>query len=115
MPPSHGAAVVDLILHSPELTGQWQSELTQMRARIQGLREQLVQALDARQAGRDFSFIARERGMFSFLGLSSAQVQQLRQDFSIYMTDNSRINVAGLSTEKLAYTADAVAAVLLRK
>jgi aspartate aminotransferase len=112
MPPSHGAAIIDLILHSPELTAQWREELTRMRERIQHLREQLVQALNSRQAGRDFGFIAHERGMFSFLGLNVDQVQRLRRDYSIYMTDNSRINVAGLSAAKLDYVGEAIATVL---
>ncbi len=111
MPPSHGSAIIDIILHSPELTNQWQSELTQMRRRIQSLRQQLVNTLHKKQS-QDFSFITREKGMFSFLGLSPQQVQTLRRDYSIYMTDNSRINVAGLSADRLDYVGNAIAHVL---
>ncbi len=112
MPPAHGATIVDIILHSDELTQLWHSELTQMRERIAGLRVQLVQSLNALQQTRDFSFIAQERGMFSFLGLNVEQVHKLKNDYSIYMTDNSRISVAGLTTEKMDYVAKAVVAVL---
>ncbi|WP_111641019.1 amino acid aminotransferase [Marinimicrobium alkaliphilum] len=112
MPPAHGAALVDIILHDSALSTQWRTELDSMRARIQGLREQLVDALSQRQQTRDFGFIARERGMFSFLGLSVGQVHALRARYSIYMTDNSRINIAGLNPETIAYVADAIAEVL---
>lgn len=112
MPPSHGAAIVDIICHNPQLYRLWQDELTQMRERIQSLREALVECLNGAQSERDFSFIRHERGMFSFLGLNSDQVQQLRREFSIYMTDNSRINVAGLQTETIDPVARAVAKVI---
>src|SRR5690554_5860331 len=112
MPPAHGSAIVDIILHSPELTQQWQEELDQMRRRIQGLREQLVKTLNTLQSERDFSFIAQERGMFSFLGLNVDQVQQLKNEFSIYMTDSSCISVAGLSVDKMDYVGRAISAVL---
>lgn len=101
MPPAHGAALVDIILHSTELTSKvWSDELTLMRERIAGLRVNLVQTLNQLQTQRDFSFIANERGMFSFLGLSVEQVHRLKNDYSIYMTDTSRISVAGLTVEK---------------
>lgn len=112
MPPAHGATIVDIILHSAELTHLWQTELTQMRERIAGLRVQLVQSLNGLQQGRDFSFIAKERGMFSFLGLTVEQVHRLKNEYSIYMTDTSRISVAGLTGEKMDYVAKAIAVVL---
>ncbi len=112
MPPAHGSTIVDIILHSDELTQVWQSELTQMRERIAGLRSQLVESLNGLQQARDFSFIAQERGMFSFLGLTVEQVRKLKSDYSIYMTDTSRISVAGLTTEKMDYVAKAIVAVL---
>lgn len=112
MPPAHGAALIDIILHSDELTMLWRNELTSMRERIANLRVQLVQSLHTLQTKRDFSFIASERGMFSFLGLSVAQVHQLKNEFSIYMTDTSRISVAGLTAEKMNYVSEAIVAVL---
>lgn len=110
MPPDHGAAVVATILGSETLRSQWQLELAQMRDRINSLRAQLVDGLAAAGAG-DFGFIARERGMFSFLGLSPAQVAQLRQQFSIYMVDSSRINIAGISPANCDYVYAAIASV----
>lgn len=112
MPPAHGAALVDIILHDEQLTKIWEDELTQMRERIAHLRVALVAELNRLQDQRDFSFIAQERGMFSFLGLSKEQVAILKKDFSIYMTDNSRISVAGLSIEKMEYVARAIVSVL---
>lgn len=112
MPPAHGAYLIDVILHSAELTELWSTELTSMRQRIAGLRSDLVSELNKRQQKVDFSFIAQERGMFSFLGLSKEQVHQLRDNFSIYMTDTSRISVAGLTAEKLGYVSDAIVSVL---
>jgi aspartate aminotransferase len=113
MPPAHGAALIDIILHSSELTQQWQEELTGMRQRIAHLRLDLVNALNHRQQKRDFNFIAQERGMFSFLGLDVKQVQQLKNDYSIYMTDTSRISIAGLKRETIDYVADAIVDVSL--
>ena len=110
MPPDHGAAVVATILGSETLRSQWQLELAQMRDRINSLRAQLVDGLAAAGAG-DFGFIARQRGMFSFLGLSPAQVAQLRQQFSIYMVDSSRINIAGISPANCDYVYAAIASV----
>ena len=110
MPPDHGAAVVATILGSETLRSQWQLELAQMRDRINSLRAQLVDGLAAAGAG-DFGFIARQRGMFSFLGLSPAQVAQLRQQSSIYMVDSSRINIAGISPANCDYVYAAIASV----
>ncbi|WP_020208103.1 aromatic amino acid transaminase [Gilvimarinus chinensis] len=112
MPPSHGASIVDTVYHSEELRSLWFSELTDMRERIAGLRLELVKALNERQDKRDFGFIAQEAGMFSFLGLSVEQVNTLKNQFSVYMTDNSRINVAGINQQNLPYLADAIVQVL---
>lgn len=112
MPPAHGSAIVETILGDDKLNQDWQSELAEMRERIQELRVQLVQKLVDKGCTRDFSFIARECGMFSFLGLSKEQVRALIDNYSIYMVDSSRINVAGLSSHNLDYVADAITEVL---
>ncbi|MES2674145.1 MAG: amino acid aminotransferase [Pseudomonadota bacterium] len=112
MPPAHGAALIDIILHSSELATVWSDELSLMRQRIKKLRVDLVQALNQLQTKRDFSFIANEFGMFSFLGLSVEQVHKLKNNFSIYMTDTSRISVAGLTAEKMDYVSKAIVSVL---
>lgn len=111
MPPSHGAAVVEMILDTPELMQAWQSELEAMCVRILDLRAALSQALAP--AG-DFSFIERQRGMFSFLGITPQQVQILREEFGIYMLDSSRINIAGLSADTLPLVSQAMREVLGR-
>lgn len=112
MPPSHGAAMVEIVLSDAELKQEWLSELTGMRERINGLRSQLVAKLKAIGVDQDFSFIEREKGMFSFLGLSPEQVQTLIDDYSIYIVKSSRINVAGISNSNIDYLADSIAKVL---
>ena len=83
-----------------------------MRDRINGLRTLLNNKLRARGVDRDFSFVERERGMFSFLGLDDAQVTRLIEEYSIYMVNSSRINVAGLSQANADYVVEALATVL---
>lgn len=112
MPPAHGSTLVGTILQSDELHQRWSSELGQMRNRINGLRAQLAQGLNSAQSKRDFSYIQQEFGMFSFLGLSVEQVSELRERYSIYMTDSSRINVAGLNHDNLEYVVKAINSVL---
>lgn len=112
MPPDHGAAIVYKILEEPQLRAQWLEEVSGMRRRIQGLRHDVVQQLQVHCPQRDFSFIERQHGMFSFFGISVAQVHALREQHHVYMTDDSRMNVAGLRQENLEYFARAVAQVL---
>ena len=112
MPPDHGAAIVSHILHDPALRAQWVKELEEMRGRLNGLRKLLVDKLAARKTPLDFSFIARERGMFSFLGITKEQVIRLREQFHIYMVESSRVNIAGINHGNVDTVADAIAAVL---
>jgi aspartate aminotransferase len=112
MPPDHGAAIVHEVLSNDGLRQSWIEELSGMRARIQGLRNELVKQLAAAYPQRSFGYIATQRGMFSYLGIDTPQVRELREKHHVYMTDDSRINIAGLSTENLAYFADSVAQVL---
>ncbi len=112
MPPDHGAAIVLEILQSAPLREQWSEELGSMRKRINRLRGELVKQLSRACPGRDFGFIARQRGMFSFLGVNTSQVHALRELHHVYMTDDSRINIAGLRDGNIEYFAQAVARVL---
>ena len=112
MPPAHGAAIVNTILSSSELTAQWESELQIMRNRINGLRSLIAERLNAAQSVQDFSFINEQKGMFSFLGISPGQVEALRRNYSIYMVGSSRMNVAGISDANIDYFAKSVAEVL---
>jgi len=112
MPPDHGAAIVAEILHDDELRALWLEELREMRDRLNDLRRLLVDKLTERDSPRNFSFIARERGMFSFLGISKEQVVRLREEFHIYMVESSRINIAGVNQSNADAVADAIVAVL---
>jgi aspartate aminotransferase len=112
MPPDHGAAIVQEVLSNGALRGSWTDELAGMRERIQGLRNELVKRLSAACPQRDFSFIAAQKGMFSFLGVDVNQVRELRAAHHVYMTDDSRINIAGLRSQNIGYFAQAVAQVL---
>jgi aspartate aminotransferase len=114
MPPDHGAAIVHAILTDEALRRQWAEELEAMRRRIQELRLEVLQQLRRHCPQRDFGFIARQRGMFSFFGIDTVQVHALRERHHIYMTDDSRMNIAGLRRENLEYFARAVAEVLAR-
>ena len=112
MPPSHGGAIVETILADDALRGSWLRELATMRDRINGLRALLVERFAERGDGGRFGFIARQRGMFSFLGITPEQVARLREEHAVYMIDSSRINVAGASAENAGAVCDAVMAVL---
>lgn len=112
MPPAHGAAIVETILTSDELRDEWYHELEEMRERINGNRQLLVDKLIENGVTRDFSFITRQKGMFSFLGITPEQVQRLQDEFSIYMVGSSRISIAGISTTNVDYLAKAIATVL---
>jgi len=112
MPPDHGAAIVHGILAEATLRTSWQAEVASMRQRIQGLRHEVLQQLRQHCPQRDFGFIATQRGMFSFLGISAEQVRELRERHHVYMTDDSRMNIAGLRAQNLEYFARATAAVL---
>ncbi|MGL4826523.1 MAG: aromatic amino acid transaminase [Vibrionaceae bacterium] len=111
MPPDHGAAIVATILNDPALETLWQDELAAMQARIITLREQLAAALHARTQDHRFAFLTQHKGMFSMLGLSPQQVARLREEFAIYMVEDSRINIAGLAERDLERVADALIAV----
>ncbi|AOY88440.1 aromatic amino acid aminotransferase [Marinobacter salinus] len=109
MPPAHGAAIVETILGDDELRTRWQDELDGMCKRILHLRHSFADALAP--AG-DFSFIARQRGMFSFLGITPEQVRRLREENGIYLLDSSRVNVAGLNDRVLPMVAKAIRDIL---
>jgi aspartate aminotransferase len=112
MPPAHGAAIVETILNSAELTTQWHGELKEMRDRINGMRQLLVEQLAANGVTRDFGFITQQNGMFSFLGIDKAQVQRLQDEFSIYIVGSSRISLAGISPDNVKYLTQSIAKVL---
>lgn len=112
MPPAHGAIIVSHILDSAELTAEWQQELAVMRNRINDYRQLIIDKLKAEGVQQDFSFITKQHGMFSFLGINKAQIDRLRAEYSIYMVGSSRVSIAGLNHSNIDYFAKAVAAVL---
>jgi len=112
MPPTHGPAVIDIILHSDELTAQWLSELAGMRDRINSLRKTMTEKIVAGGIQRDFSFLERQTGMFSFMGLSVEQVHRLRDEFAIYTVNSARVNVASFNESNMDYFVEALATVL---
>jgi aromatic-amino-acid transaminase len=93
------------------LSRLWAEELGVMRARIQSMRAALADRLQARGVAQDFSFVTRQRGMFSYTGLSAAQVDRMRDEFGIYAVSSGRICVAALNTRNIDYVAEAIAAV----
>ncbi|MEN8199310.1 MAG: amino acid aminotransferase [Thermodesulfobacteriota bacterium] len=108
-PPAHGGLVAALILNSPELRAMWLEELGGMRERIKNMRSALVQGLASNGVEGDFSFIERQRGMFSFSGWSDEVVGRLRENDNIYIVGGGRINLAGLTTANMEYVCSAVA------
>ncbi len=111
-PPIHGGAVVAAVLNSPELRQMWEDELAGMRERIRAMRTSLVEQLKADGVAQDFSFVIAQRGMFSYTGLSVAQVEKLKSDFGIYAVSTGRICLAALNTKNIGYVAKAIAQVL---
>jgi len=109
-PPTHGAALVATILGDPDLRAQWEEEVGQMRGRIKAMRNGLVARLAA-LGHPEFAFINRQAGMFTYSGLSPAQVQRLRDEFAIYAVSSGRICVSALNEANLDYVADAIARV----
>ena len=111
-PPTHGGDIVARILATPELRTLWEQELGAMRERIQAMRKALVEGIQQRAPGADFSFILQQRGMFSYSGLSKEQVGRLRAEFSIYAIDTGRICVAALTTKNIGYVVESIARVI---
>lgn len=110
-PPAHGACVVATILNNDALRDLWEQELTGMRERIQRMRLLFVNTLQEKGASRDFSFITRQNGMFSFSGLNKDQVMRLREEFGIYAVASGRINVAGMTPDNMSALCEAIVTV----
>lgn len=111
-PPVHGSQVVATALATPELRKLWEEELAGMRVRIREMRQALVTKLKEKAPSHNFDFVIKQRGMFSYSGLTKAQVERLRSEFSIYAVDTGRICVAALNSRNIDSVADAIAKVL---
>jgi len=112
-PPTHGGQAVTTVLNTPELRALWEQELGGMRERIKTMRRELVERIRARRADFDFSFVVRQRGLFSYSGLSREQVRRLRAEYALYAIDSGRICVAALNSRNIDYVASAIADVLV--
>ncbi len=111
-PPIHGGQIVAEVLTNPELRARWEGELGAMRERIAAMRRALHGVISAKVPGRDFGYFLSQRGMFSYTGLSAAQVDRLRDEFAVYLVRSGRICVAGLNEGNVERTAQAMAAVM---
>ncbi len=111
-PPTHGSQIVATVLANAELRALWEQELGHMRERIKSMRKLLVEKIHARLPGADFSFVTRQRGMFSYSGLTKEQVVRMREEFGVYAIESGRICVAALNTKNIDYSADAIAKVI---
>jgi aromatic-amino-acid transaminase len=111
-PPSHGGQLVATVLNNAELRALWEKELAGMRERIKAMRKALVDNIQARVPGADFGFVLKQRGLFSYSGLTKEQVLRLRSEASIYAIESGRICVAALNSKNIDYVADAIAKVI---
>lgn len=111
-PPAHGGDLVTRVLTNPELRTLWDKEVGAMRDRIKEMRQALVDGIKKRAPQHDFSFILKQRGMFSYSGLTKEQVGRLRSEYSIYAVDSGRICVAALNRKNIDYVVEAIASVL---
>jgi len=112
MPPAHGALLVSMVLGDEHLRRQWQAELEEVRLRVKAMRGLLCDSLQDNDAGMDFSHINRQKGMFSFLGISTPQLERLRHEFGIYIVSSTRINLAGVNSNNIAYLKQSLLTVL---
>jgi aspartate aminotransferase len=112
MPPAHGALLVSMVLGDPALNHQWRSELEEVRLRIKAMRVLLCDSLAGNPAGMDFGHIKHQKGMFSFLGITSSQLERLREEFGIYIVSSTRINLAGVNSTNIDHLTQSLLKVL---
>jgi aromatic-amino-acid transaminase len=111
-PAIHAAGLIARVLGDPALRQAWERDVNAMRERILAMRRRLHAALSARRPGHDFGYFLSQRGMFSYTGMSAAQVDRLREEFGVYLIRSGRMCVAGLNDGNVERTAEAMAAVL---
>lgn len=108
-PPAHGARIVANVVGDPTLFGEWKAEMEMMAGRIKSVRQKLYDCLSTKdKSGKDWSFLLKQIGMFSFTGLNKTQSENMTSKWHVYMTRNGRISLAGLSLAKCEYLADAM-------
>jgi aromatic-amino-acid transaminase len=111
-PPMHGGQVTALVMRDPELRALWEDEVAEMRTRIAAVRRQAREQLEARLPDYDAGYLTEQQGMFSYTGLSAAQLRALRAEHGVYIIDSGRISVPGLNTRNIDHFTEAMAAVL---
>ncbi|BCU63981.1 hypothetical protein F941_02424 [Acinetobacter bouvetii DSM 14964 = CIP 107468] len=111
-PATTGALLVENVLHTPELNALWQTELNEMRERIIHMRELLSSKLRLALPEHNFDYLLKQQGMFSYTGLTAAQVDQLKDQYGIYLVRSGRMCVAGLNLNNIDYVADSIASVI---
>ncbi|MCH9634076.1 MAG: Aspartate aminotransferase [Chlamydiae bacterium] len=111
-PGIHGSRIIKTILQSSELKASWEEELSEMQKRLRSLRCHFVEKLKASGISRNYDYIQKDKGLFSLMGLSKEQVIKLRENFGVYIVENSRINIAALSMANLDYVVDAIKQIL---
>lgn len=111
-PPTTGALLVDNVLNDADLTAQWQAELTEMRERIIKMRQILHEKLSQAVPERDFSYLVKQQGMFSYTGLTAEQVDILKDKYAIYLVRSGRMCAAGLNLSNIDYVAESIAEVI---
>ncbi len=112
MPPAHGALLVAMILGDEALRAEWESEVDEVRNRIQTVRQLLTKGIRNNAADQSFEHITQQKGMFSFLGISDTQLKSLREDFGIYIVNSTRINLAGINSGNIEYLCESILKVL---
>lgn len=111
-PPTHGGSIVAAVLSDPKLRALWEEELAEMRNRVKAMRKALVDGLKSRGVKGDYSYVLKQNGMFSYSGLTAAQVDRLRDEFGIYAVSTGRVCVAALNSKNIDYVCDALAKLL---
>jgi aromatic-amino-acid transaminase len=114
-PPTHGAKIVTRVLNTPELNLSWQKELAAMCQRIARMRVAIHDGLREHVHGEALTRYVRQRGMFTYTGLTATQVDRLREEHGVYILRSGRMCVAGLNDKNVATVADAIATVLAAK
>lgn len=112
-PPLHGARIVKTILKSNELSQLWRSELKEMRIRIKNLRQLFLKSLEEKKLGQDYKFIIKDEGLFSLLYLPVEKIIKLREESSIYLLENGRVNIAGLSQKNMEFVTTSIQKILV--
>ena len=111
-PPAHGGFITAEVINTPELFARWQNEVAEMRDRIRAMRQKLHAVLSAKLPQKNFDYFIKQRGMFSYTGLTPKQVQRLQDEFAVYLVASGRMCVAGLNEANIDYVANAFAEVL---